>query len=59
MRQTFQSSYEQYTERNGQRFTLVRVIEKADAKHDQEVLPMYVIRFEDGVEIEAWPEEVT
>jgi hypothetical protein len=37
---------------------VVRQITEPDATHDAEVLPMYVIRFEDGVEIEAFPDEV-
>lgn len=58
MRETFKSDYEQYAERNGQRFTHVRVIDTPDDTHDREALPMHVIRFDDGVEIEAWPEEI-
>lgn len=54
----FAAHYDQYRERDGQHFTLVRVIDKADDDHDEEVLPMYAIRFDDGTEIEAWPEEV-
>lgn len=58
MRATFESTYEQHAERNGQSFTHVRVISEPDDMHDAEVLPMHVIRFDDGVEIEAWPEEI-
>lgn len=58
LRETFQSPYDQYRERIGQPFTLIREITEPDAGHDAEVLPMYVIRFPDGEEIEAWPEEV-
>lgn len=54
----FASPYEQHRDRVGQRFSPVRVIDAPDASHDSEALPMYVIRFEDGTEIEAWPEEV-
>lgn len=54
----FKSPYEQYANRVGQEFELVRTITEPDATHDAEVLPMYVIRFADGEEIEAWPEEV-
>lgn len=54
----FHTPYEQYADREGQEFELVRTITEPDATHDAEVLPMYVIRFSDGVEIEAWPEEV-
>lgn len=54
----FTSHYIQHRDRAGQAFTHVRTIDKPDATHDAEVLPMHVIRFEDGTEIEAWPEEV-
>lgn len=57
-RETFWTPYSQYEARAGQAFDVVRVITEADATHDDEVLPMYVIRFTDGTEIEAWPEEV-
>lgn len=55
----FKACYEQYREHDGKPVDLVRVIEKADDTHDQEVLPMFVVRLPDGEEIEAWPEEVT
>ncbi len=54
----FDSPFEQYRDRNGEPFTVVCAIDQADDDHDDEVLPMYRIRFQDGVEIEAWPEEV-
>jgi hypothetical protein len=54
----FESPYDQYETRNGQHFEIVREISEADELHDAEVLPMYVIRFDDGCEIEAWPEEI-
>ena len=55
---TFQSPYGQYQDRNGQAFEIVRKISEEDGEHDAEVLPMFVIRFPDGIEIEAWPEEI-
>ena len=54
----FTTPFEQHQDRVGEPFTHVRTIDTPDATHDAEVLPMHVIRFEDGVEIEAWPEEV-
>lgn len=42
----------------GQPFTIVAVIDEPDDTHDAEVLPMYRIRFADGFEVDAWPEEV-
>jgi hypothetical protein len=55
----FRTPYEQYRVREGQRFEVVRVIDAADAEHDAECLPMYVVRFGDGAEVEAWPEELS
>jgi len=57
-REKFTSPYEQYRERIGQNFTVLGVITEPDTTHDVECLPIYCIRFEDGTEIEAWPEEV-
>ncbi len=57
-RLSFTTPYDQYANREGQPFTVLRVIDQPDEAHDAEVLPMYVIRFTDGLEIEAWPEEV-
>jgi hypothetical protein len=58
LRDTFTSPYVQYTDRIGQTFHVIDIITTPDETHDAEVLPMYRIRFSDGVEIEAWPEEV-
>lgn len=55
---TFQTPWSDHRDRIGQSFELVRIVDQPDDSHDAEVLPMYVIRFPDGVEIEAWPEEV-
>ena len=57
-RETFTTTFQQFAEREGQTFTVVSVISEPDENHDEEVLPMYRIRFADGEEIEAWPEEV-
>ena len=54
----FNSPYDQYRHRNGHIFEIVREITKPDKEHDAEVLPMFLIRFEDGLQIEAWPEEI-
>jgi hypothetical protein len=58
MTYTFRTPYEQYRNRDGESIEIVRKIETPDEEHDEEVLPMYVVRFEDGTEIEAWPEEL-
>jgi len=54
----FHSPYEQYKSRNGQEFQVIKEITVADETHDEEVLPMYVIQFDDGEQIEAYPEEI-
>lgn len=59
IRTTFTTPFDQHKDREGEPFTLVCVIDQPDQTHDAEVLPMYLIRFADGTEIEAWPEEVT
>lgn len=57
-RKTFTTPYSQYVDRDGQPFEVVRTITEPEPGFDAESLPMHVIRFEDGTEIEAWPEEV-
>ena len=54
---TFTAKYDQHAERNGQTFTVLGTVDPAtyDA---EECGTMYCIRFADGAEIEAWPEEV-
>jgi hypothetical protein len=61
---TFQSPYDQYAHRVGQPFTVLRKITRRNAteverqEYDPEILPVYRIRFGDGEDITAWPEEV-
>ena len=55
----FVSPYEQYAERNGQAYKVIRIFDKDDERHDiSEVGVMYLIQFVDGEQIEAWPEEL-
>jgi hypothetical protein len=58
IREAFQTPFQQYRERDGQPFTIVRKIEEPNSDYDAESLPMYVIRFNDGEVIDAWPVEV-
>jgi hypothetical protein len=58
MYKTFTTPYEQHKEREGQKIEVLAIISESDKTHDVEVLPMYKVRFSDGVEIEAWPEEL-
>lgn len=58
LRETFQSPFDQFADRVGQPYTYLGAITEPDNGHDEEVLPMYRIRFADGVEIETWPEEI-
>jgi hypothetical protein len=55
---TFRTPYEQYRDRDGQKCVIVRTLTEPDEEHDAESLPMHVVCFEDGTEIEALPEEV-
>jgi hypothetical protein len=57
-RKTFTTPFTQFKDREGQSFKVLTVIVEPDAEHDEEVLPMYRIQFEDGEVIEAWSEEV-
>lgn len=50
-----------YSERNGKPFTIVGRVALYDGKNngaDLECLPMWVIRFEDGFETAAYPDEI-
>jgi len=52
----FKTPYDQYKEYDGQRCVVLR--ELTDQERDPEVGTMYRIRFNDGQEIDAWPEEL-
>lgn len=54
---TFAAKYDQLAERNGQTFTVLRAVDPSTYDAD-ECGAMYRIRFADGVEVEARPEEV-
>ena len=55
----FNSPYDQYQARNKQECVITRIIDEDDEEHDiSEVGTMYVVRFNDGEEIEAWNEEL-
>lgn len=58
VRPAFKAWYDQYRERDGEPFTILSIIDEPDEDHDEEVLPMVWIQFEDEEIIEAWPEEV-
>ncbi len=58
IRETFTTPYDQYAAREGQKFTMLKKITEPTDTIDEMALPMYRIRFEDGFETEAWPEEV-
>lgn len=60
-RETFDSPYQEYADRVGQPFELVGEVDPSEPGHEhdpEEVGVLYRIRFEDGTEIDAWPEEV-
>jgi hypothetical protein len=58
IRKTFTTPFQQHRDRIGQRFEIVRKITEPDENFDEESLPMYRIRFEDGFETDAFPVEV-
>ena len=58
-RSRFTTPFDQHAHREGERFIVLAVIDTPDDQHDEECLPMYLIRFASGDVIEAWPEEVT
>jgi len=57
-RKYFTSPFEQYADRVGQPFTVLRSLQDEGMDGDEWVEDMYTIRFEDGEEIEAWGHEV-
>lgn len=54
---TFAAKYDQHAERNGQTFTVLGAVDPSTHDAD-ECGEMFTIRFADGVQIDAWPEEV-
>ena len=54
--ETFDSPYEDCEHLKGMRFTVISKLNEESA--DLEVLPMWKIRFENGEEIDAYPEEI-
>ena len=54
---TFAAKFDQHAERNGQQFTVLGALNPSTFD-EAECGEMFVIRFADGVQIEAWPEEV-
>lgn len=62
-RELFNSPYDQYEERIGQPFKVIRQLEWDEIDDvpeiaEHEVGRMYLIEFEDKEQIHAWPEEV-
>lgn len=57
-RKTFLSHYTQYSERNGQEFSVLRRANKKENPDKSEVGEMFLICFNDGKKVLAWPEEV-
>lgn len=56
-RSRFVSPWEQHADRVGQRFTVTGPAPEEDCDRE-DVGRMWSIRFDDGTEITAWPEEV-
>lgn len=64
LRRTFVTYFDQHRDRIGQPFEVLRKITRRNAtaadlrEFDREVLPMYKIRFPDGFETAAFPDEI-
>ena len=54
---TFNSKYQQHRQYNGQQCIVVGQV-PADSYDAAECGPIYLVRFPDGQQIEAWPEEI-
>ena len=58
----FFSQWDDYKEYAGETFEVIKRVPEYDAHHtdgaDLECLPMWTIRFADGKEIDAYPEEI-
>jgi nucleoside-diphosphate kinase len=55
---TFKTPYDQYGNRDGQECTVLRKLPPSEIGDYDEVGDMYRVRFDDGEEIDAWPEEI-
>jgi len=56
--ETFESPYEDNSRYNGMKFEVIRRMSYAEDAVDITVLPKWLVRVEDGTEIEAYPEEI-
>lgn len=54
----FNTPYEECSEYNGQKYEIVRRASYVNGDCDMECLPQWIIKFEDGKEINAYPEEI-
>ena len=55
---TFETQTEDMRDKFGWRCIILKVFDTPDEDHDEECLPMYLVRFEDTSEAEAFPEEL-
>lgn len=58
VRNAFHAVYDEHRELDGEPFTVLEHVTEPRERYDAEALPVYRIRFIDGTEIDAWPEEV-
>ena len=56
--ETFNTPYEECSEYNGQKYEIVRRASYVDGDCDMECLPQWIIKFADGKEINAYPEDI-
>jgi hypothetical protein len=57
--ETFNTPYEDCSEYNGQKYEIVRRASYVNGDCDMENLPQWIIKFEDGKEINAYPEDIS
>lgn len=55
---TFETPYEECSEYNGQKYELVRRASYVNGDCDMECLPQWIIKFADGKEVNAYPEDI-
>ena len=58
LKNVFYSPYSDVRKHNGEHFHIVRRMSCENDNIDKEVLPKWIIAFDDGTQIEAWPEEI-
>ena len=58
LKSVYESPFTDYSQYNGKPFRIVRRMSLQEDNVDISVLPKWIIAFDDGVQIEAYPEEI-